>query len=40
MYIVRDTKGAVVLIATRKEDAKAIVKSGPVDNEKYVMEKV
>ena len=40
MYIVKNASGAVVLIATRKEDAEAIVKAGPLDQQTYVMEKV
>lgn len=39
MYIVRNSKGECVLIATRKEDAMALVKSGPADNTTYTMEK-
>ena len=40
MYIVRDKKGNVVVIASRKEDALAVMQAGPVDNERYTMEEV
>lgn len=40
MWIVKDSKGAVVLIASRKQDAEAIVASGPADKKQYFLEKV
>ena len=39
MYIVRNSKGECVLVASRKEDAKAMLKASPADKEIYTMEK-
>jgi len=39
MYIVRNANGEVVLMASRKEDAMAVVKSGPADKTTYTLEK-
>jgi len=39
MYIVRNSKGEVVLMASRKEDAAAMIKAGPTDKTTYTMEK-
>lgn len=38
MYIVRDSKNEIVLIATLKEDAEAFAKSGDVDKTSYTIE--
>lgn len=39
MYIVRNANNEVILMASRKEDAVAVVKAGPSDKTTYTMEK-
>ena len=39
MYIVKDSAGEIVAIATRKEDAEAMASGGSVDKKTYTVEK-
>jgi len=38
MYTVRNSQGRVVLVATRKADAEAVIRASRLDNEKYTLE--
>ena len=40
MYVVRASKGEVVIMASRYKDAMAVVKSGTADKETYTLEKM
>lgn len=40
MYVVRNANGEVVVMASRYEDAMAVVKSGAADKETYTLEKM
>jgi hypothetical protein len=40
MYIVKGPNGTTWAITTRKEDAEAIAKAGPLDKKIYTVEKV
>ena len=38
MYTVRNSQGQIVLMATRKADAAAVIQAGKLDKEKYTLE--
>jgi len=38
MYTVRNSQGRVVLVATRKTDAEAVIQASKLDKETYTLE--